>query len=452
MIRGVEMIKIYDGKKEYKVQTYSTIEEAGEEFVKLSNGEYIAVGNKEHANATPAYIRKNESSEKRYILSTSDTSKDVITFYNAGLFNIYIVDSTGQQHTVKPWSLLKTTSKSMVMTPQMYGDKTFFVNGKAYKLGGTTNTFDFDGWPGGPFYEVGIWNNEADYKPNQVGAYLYDKYLLAPIIVWGEKGTTINVSVMLSSEVANENNILLYWSSQSGGKGEILFRSPVYNEYPYQDRVDISVCLKDYENPHYSFYEKRNSRSITVVIDGNGGEIDEGITEKWETMKEYTFKNGEYLGLEVLRTKHSEKIFDSWNTLKDVTGQKILTGGVFYDDVSLYTIWKDAAPTLTKIIIEGSSGNALQVKPGGLVRVGTIDANGIASIHELEVRMNPDETKAETYKKEVNLFAPAGITSLDQYIMGYQIEDKKGNRSEIYTVGMKDIITKDTAKLILILK
>lgn len=65
------MIKVYDGKKEYHITTYSNAEEAGEKSIKLGNSTYISVGEKDEPDATPAYIRKGVHGQKQYILTSA---------------------------------------------------------------------------------------------------------------------------------------------------------------------------------------------------------------------------------------------------------------------------------------------------------------------------------------------------------------------------------------------
>lgn len=80
------MIKLKDGKKEYRIKTYLSAQEAGGGAVKLSDSLYVASGDQSHAFATPLYIRKEMGGEKHYILSTHHLIRLTLNS-NGGRFN-----------------------------------------------------------------------------------------------------------------------------------------------------------------------------------------------------------------------------------------------------------------------------------------------------------------------------------------------------------------------------
>lgn len=106
------MLIVNDGKLEYKIMTYATPEEAGQENIKINNM-YVTVGSKDNPNATPLYFKKNQESAKRYFLTKADVKLikldlvDTIHYFPKGteifLAN-YVVERAG--YTFTGWSTL----------------------------------------------------------------------------------------------------------------------------------------------------------------------------------------------------------------------------------------------------------------------------------------------------------------------------------------------------------
>ena len=65
------MLIVNDGKQEYKIITYATPDEAGQENIKINNM-YVTVGSKDNPNATPLYFKKNQESAKQYFLTKAE--------------------------------------------------------------------------------------------------------------------------------------------------------------------------------------------------------------------------------------------------------------------------------------------------------------------------------------------------------------------------------------------